>query len=335
MDALTFLDLKKAPEAQPVYVLTGAQRFLKRLVLGRLQALTLGSADSQLARSVFNGENVTLAQVRDDLETLPFISPRRLVIVEEADAFITRYRDKLEKYVSQPSRTGVLVLDVESWRSNTRLAKLIPDAATIVCDKIAPQQLRPWVVKRSAATYGKELEGAAAAMLVEDIGPELGVLDQELAKLAAYAGDQKKITAAMVDTLVGHSRMETAWQMLDALAVGNGRAALATLHHLFEQGEEPVAVLGAVSWQLRRIAQVARLVEQGESLVTAMGRAGLPPFKRDQVGQFLQRLGKKVGQVYEWLLDADRGLKSSDQLPPRATLERLVIRLAGPAVAVK
>src|SRR5262245_41368147 len=54
MDALAFLDLKKAPEIQPVYVLAGEQRFLKQLVLSRLESVVLGPGDHEMAKSVYN-----------------------------------------------------------------------------------------------------------------------------------------------------------------------------------------------------------------------------------------------------------------------------------------
>ena len=36
--------------------------------------------------------------VRADLDTLPFLSPRRVVVIDKADPFVTRYRPTLEKY---------------------------------------------------------------------------------------------------------------------------------------------------------------------------------------------------------------------------------------------
>ncbi len=45
------------------------------------------------------GDKPALADVLDELFTLPFFSRRRLVIVEEADTFVTKYRKDLEAYV--------------------------------------------------------------------------------------------------------------------------------------------------------------------------------------------------------------------------------------------
>jgi len=61
----------------------------------------------------------------------------------------------------------------------------------------------------------------------------------------------------------------------------------------------------------------------------ALSRAGLPPFKHEKVQQQLRHLGPRAVQLYDWLLEADLALKSSAGLPPRAVIERLLVRLAG------
>ena len=52
-------------------------------------------------------------------------------------------------------------------------------------------------------------------MLVELIGPEMGLLDQELLKLSIYVGDRPKIEQADVDRLVGNKSLaesaQTPW----------------------------------------------------------------------------------------------------------------------------
>jgi DNA polymerase-3 subunit delta len=330
MDAWTFIEQTKRGDPQPVYVLVGEERFLQRLALETIRDLVFRDNPNDLAYSAYEGDVAKWADVGDELQTLPFLSSRRLVVVQEADGFVTRFREALEKYVQRPSRSGVLVLVVRTWRSNTRLAKLIPDKATIKCEALPAYRLPAWCVQW-ASRYGKQLTAPAAQLLVEFVGAEMGVLDQELAKLASYVGNASTIEPKDVDALVGHSRVETAWQMLEALGEGKLAAALATLHHLLDQGEEPVAILGAVSWQLRRLAQVAQLQRQGVALPTAMSRVGVPPFAQKRMEEQLRRLGPRAQKLYDWLLEADLGLKTSGGLSPPMVLERLLMRLAGAA----
>jgi DNA polymerase-3 subunit delta len=331
MDGLTFLDRAGKARPQPLYVVHGDEDFLRRQVLRALRTIVVGpDADADgVAVSVHPGDKATYAAVFDELETLPFFSPRRLVVVENADPFVTRYRPNLEQAVGRLPDKGTLVLDVKTWPANTRLAKLVAPAATIVCKAPPAYRIPPWCVEWAAARHGKQLSAQAASLLVDLVGTEMGVLDQELLKLAIYVLDKDRIDARDVDKLVGSSRAESTWKIFDAIAAGRPAEALALLDRLFDQGEEPLRILGAFTMQLRRLAQAARLHQQGTPLAAALEQAGVPPFGAKGAEQQLRHLGRRrADRLYDWLLEVDTGLKGGSPLPPRTLLERLVVRLA-------
>jgi DNA polymerase-3 subunit delta len=329
MDSLIFLQNAAKAKVRPIYVLHGDEHFLKCRVTAVLRTLVLGADNDDFGLSSYDGEKASWAEVHDELETLPFLSPRRLVLIERAEPFVTRERSRLEKYFAEPSKTGVLVLDVQSWPANTKLAKLLPEAATIVCKAPASHKLPEWCVQWCGAQHGKPLSLSAARLLVDLVGADMGLLDQEMAKLAIYAGSNSRIDTADVDQLVGRSRTENTWKMFDLLGTGQTGAALTLLDRLLDQGEEPLRLLGAFSMQLRRLAQAARLHSQGESVADALEHAGVPPFGRRNAEQQLRHLGRRrLDLLYDWLLETDLGLKGSSQLPPRTLLERLVVQLA-------
>jgi DNA polymerase-3 subunit delta len=330
MDALAFLE--KPPDAKklsPVYVLHGDEDFLKRQVLAVLRKVTFGAKENEFGLSMQPGEKADFATVRSELETLPFLSPRRLVVIDQADLFVTRFRSALEKYVAQPAETGILVLDVKTWPSNTKLYKMVPSAGSLTCKASAAHRLPDWCIKWSSARYGKELSQPGARLLVDLVGAEMGVLDQELAKLAIYAVKATKIEAEDVDRLVGSSREQNTFKIFDAIGGGRPAEALTILERLFDQGQEPLAVLGALSWQLRRLAKAGRLAREGVPLGAAIERAGFQVFARQGVEHQLRHLGhRRLSRLYDWLLEANSGMKGGSQLPAQTVLERLVVQLA-------
>jgi DNA polymerase-3 subunit delta len=263
---------------------------------------------------------------------------KRLAVVEDADDFVTRYRSQLEEYVARPSHTGVLILDLDSLPSNTRLYKAIAaDGLLIDCNSPAPARLSKWLTDWSKGHHGMQLSQAAAEALVEMIGPELGLLDQELAKLALLAGDDRKVTPEMVSRSVGGWRSKTTWEMLDAALDGHVREALLQLDRLLASGEQPVGILGQISASLRRFAAATRLVIQAEAarrrvnLRDVLEQTGVRSFVLQKAERQLRLLGRQRGaQIYRWLLQADLDLKGESTMPPRVILERLIVRLAAP-----
>jgi len=329
MDSLTFLHGAAKAKPRPIYVLHGDEHFLKRRVVAVLRTLVLGPGDDGFGLSSRDGDKAAWAEIHEELETLPFLSSRRLVVIDRADPFVTRERPRLEKYFAEPSKTGVLVLDVQSWPANTKLAKLLPEAATLVCKTTEMRKLPEWCVEWCAVQHGKPLAAPAARLLVDLVGADMGLLDQEMAKLAIYAGSNSRIDTADVDQLVGQNRIENTWKVFDLIGAGQTNEALTLLDRLLDQGDEPLRLLGAFSMQLRRLAQAARLHSQGESVPDALEHAGVPPFGRKSAEQQVRHLGRRrLDLIYDWLLETDLGLKGSSQLPPRTLLERLVVQLA-------
>lgn len=330
MDSLTFLERPDKTKPQQVYALFGDEHFLKRLVLSTLRRTLLGD-DESFGLTTFEGDKVAFSEVHDELHTMPFLGPRRVVVVENADPFVTRNRAALEKYVKSPAASGVLILDVKTWQSTTNLAKQLGDAAAIACKAPAAYKLPEWCVRWAKQSHGKKLSAAAAKLLVDLVDVEMGLLDQELAKLAVFVGKAEGIETRDVDRLVGSSRGENIWLIFDAMGTGRVADALTILDGLFAQGDDALRILGAFSVQLRRLAAAAGIHFQGKPLATALEEAGVAPFARQGTEQQMRHLGRRrISRLYDWLLEMDLGLKGGSQLPPRALFEKFVIRLARP-----
>lgn len=325
--------------AGPVIAVVGDEPFLKREVRSQIEQVVLGDDDAELSLSVFTGDKLELRDVLDALSTVSmFGNGRRLVWILEADDFVSRYRPALEEYVARPAAGGVLVLDVASWPANTRLAKAVAaSGTTIECRAPAEGAALKWVVGWARQRHAVQIERTAAEQLLEIIGPEPGLLDQELAKLAAAATDGK-ITSQLVDDLVTGGRAKTTWDMLDAAVSGDARTALAQLDQLLRAGENPIGLLAQMGSSLRRFAVATRIIETAEasgrrtSIRGALEAAGFKPFLLGKAEGQLKKLGRqRGGRLLDWLLEADLGLKGNRSASGRIVLEELVVRLSDAA----
>src|SRR6185437_15678781 len=139
---------------------------------------------------------------------------RRLVIVDDADDFVSDHRSHLEKYVDKPVRKSVLVLDVKTFPKTTRLSKqLATKGLEVECSELKGIALSKWLQDTAQEKYQQTLSRDAAGLLIELVGNELGLLDQELAKLATYVGSGATINIDDVRKLVGGWCTETTWAM--------------------------------------------------------------------------------------------------------------------------
>lgn len=329
--------LTKPSEIPPICVVFGDDDFLRRQVIIGVRDAVLGEEDAEISLTRFEGRGAKLPDVLGELETVAmFGTGRRLVIVEQADEFVTRYRAELEGYTSKPLMAGVLLLELKSFPANTRLYKAVAAKGKAI-DASVPKggELVRWLTAWARRNHAAELTAPAAETLIELTGPELGILDQEVAKVALSTGADGRITPELVKRNVGTWRAKTAWQMLDAALDGKVPEALRQLELLLGAGEQPIGVLGQISYSLRQMAAATRLIVQREAtgrrtpVAEALHEAGVRSFVVRKVEPRLRRLGRRrAEQLYRWLLEADLDLKGASSAPPRLVLERLIVRLA-------
>ena len=342
--------LDKPDLSAPVEVVFGDEPFLKQLALVQLRSAAIPDDDTPYTQ--FDGPTVSWRDVFDELCTISLFNPSglRVAIVRDADDFVQQHRTRLEGYVEEPERRSVLILEVSKWAANTRLYKLV-DKLGVQVECRAPQLSRgkqkvidskrmlDWVVGWAKRRHEVELQKNAAALLLELVGPEFGLLDQEMAKLALHADKHQKVSEKLVRNVAGGWRTKTTWELIDAAVSGDGAEAMQQLHRLLQSGEHPQALFGPLSWSLRRFAAATRLYQRAErrrqrmSLPDALEQAGFLKWQREtlqKAQQQLKQLGRdRASQLYRWLLETDLALKGSHSSPEmaRLALEHLIMRM--------
>jgi DNA polymerase-3 subunit delta len=248
-----------------------------------------------------------------------------VVIVHEAEAFITAYRQALETYFDAPVATASLVLLVSSWPGNTKLAKKLPKAGELIeCATPEGAELLGWIRNR-ARQSGKEIAREAAGLLAECVGADLANLHTELEKLCAYVGSAKSITPADISAVVSASALPEAFAVTNAITAGDARSALKALGGALSSRGAEFALLGQIAWHLRRALRVAQAVWAGQSPQTAMRAARVFYGQREFEAMIRKRPLAKLQNDFRRLIAADLGLKSGLGVLP--TLQQLVMDL--------
>jgi DNA polymerase-3 subunit delta len=289
-----------------VYMFFGDEPFLRRLYLNQLTARALGlksrpaageaaGQEAGMAISQFDGSEITLAAVLDELRTLPFLAERRIVIVDAADTFVSEHRPALEKYLEKPSPTGVLVLLVQDPRTTSNLYKAVAArGGAVACQKLAQSDLARWIRERAKDTYAKTIDYETSALLADLVGDDLDRLDSELAKLSVYLGQRKTITPGDVDELVANQRLHDAFELTGAIASKDAAAALLRWNDMLSKDSEAsYRSVGLIAWQIRQLLRARSLRNQGLSRDEVLSRLHMPYFVRDkfieQVSKFPER----------------------------------------------
>ncbi|MBM4024537.1 MAG: DNA polymerase III subunit delta [Planctomycetes bacterium] len=313
-----------------IYVIAGKD---ESLVGARCQELLdelLEPEQRMTGLSSVDGAEAVLAEVLDELRTVPFLTDKRVVVVRDADGFVSKHREILEKYFEKPAATGILVLTVSSWDARTRLSKMLPKVGALIELTPPPRwKLPEHLVQHAANKHKVRLNRDAAAMLVEFIGEELAQLYNEVEKLVLFARGETTIRADHVVALTGHHRIYDAFEVIDAVIGGHVGQAVTRLRRMFEEDKSTeYSAVGAFAFHLRRMFQAKTLLDQRTNPAVIAKQLRIWSNK-DRFFAQLQRISlAQIAAFLEELAAIDHATKTGQGQAP-VLIEQLVLRLAG------
>ncbi|MFQ5462595.1 MAG: DNA polymerase III subunit delta [Phycisphaerae bacterium] len=255
-----------------VYAVVGKDMLLRSEALAAiLRACAPGGATgagADVTRVDCASGDVELADVLDDVRTLSLLGERRVVVVDNADAFISAHRKALEKYCSAPVATGTLIFVCNSFPKNQNLYKIIARiGGAVECPPPNPSAIVPWIVRRAKHKYEKRLAADAAQRLRACVGDTLSLLDAELAKLASFVGGRDTIEPADIEALVGQHREEKVFAIVDAVLEGDAPAAMKQWDQVLATDlAAPGRAVGGLAYGVRQWVEARRAFESGGNL---------------------------------------------------------------------
>jgi DNA polymerase-3 subunit delta len=318
---------RSAPEL--IYVITGKEQSLVGAACSELLDKLL--EPSQRTTGLIDAEagSVTVSEVLDDLRTAPFLTDKRVVLIRDADEFVSKNRTLLEKYFDNPCPTGRLVLVVKTWNKSTKLAKKLPKVGKLISvTEPSRKELPQRVINYTNDAYDKKIAYRTAQLLIELTGDDLTRLYSEIDKLALYADTDNTITPKHIESLIGHNRLFNAFAVIDAVVAANPAAAVDRLRGMFAQDKSAeYTVVGAFAFHFRKMFNAKVLLDKGtprrqiESRLRIWGNT-------DGLFAQLRRMSlKQIGQYIRQLAETDYAIKTG-QAKAQVAMEQLVLRLS-------
>lgn len=319
---------KKSESCPGLLVITGSDPFLvSQECEKRLNAL-LTPDERAMALYEPKADDAKIADVFDELRTVPFLASRRVVLLKDAESFIKENAEALEKYLESPSPSGVLLMTTLSWDGRLRISKKIQAAGCLVeIAEFKSFQLPPYITAYAQQTHAIRLDASCSRLLIELIGEDPGRLCSEIDKLVIYVAPRKSVTPQDIEALIGHNRTFGAFEVIDSVVSGNAGPAISRLRNMFESDKDAeYTVVGAFGFHFRRLFRAKALIVRGTPAPQAAVRAGVK-YKQDEFLRQVNHLSlEQIGTILAELGRIDYGIKNGLTTAPTA-IESLVLKV--------
>ena len=314
------------------YLFHGDDDHSKRQTLTKLQA-KLGDPEMlSLNTTRLDGKTVTLADLKNACNAMPFLSPKRLVLV---DNLISNKPPKeivsgLVKYIPDlPKTTNLVLLESKPVRkTNAILKHADADKGCYVKLFELPQgnQLARWV-RDKVAEFGGQIGPRATQLLVTNVGSDLQAMENEIMKLVLYK-DGDMIGPDDVEKLGSFSAESSIFDLVDALGNRSGKTAVTLLQRQLNDGTDSFYLFSMFIRQFRLLIQVRECLDTRVPQQEIPKYVGVHPFVAGKLTKQARSFSlKQLEQIYSHLLDIDVGVKTGKTNMPTA-LNLLVANLA-------
>jgi len=332
MSLLTRSDLHRAlkqGETKPLYLLFGAESYLRDLASRAIADLSLkGASLREFNEASYSLSNTDVQQAIAAAEQLPMMAARRVVRVADFARLRESDEEALARYVARPAETSVVIFVAGELDKRRRLSKTLLEVCTSVeFAALSDAELAAWARDR-LKHLGASADERTLRQIIALTGASVRQLANELEKLSTAALPGGHISMESVEALVGRSRELSNFELTDHLIARDRRRALVTLSKLLDDGAEPVMLIGLLASSYHRLALAKDLMSRGAPNEEVFRVVPMPLGKRKEFLATARRAdAHELEQRLRRVAEADLAIKTS-RATPRLQLELLVCELS-------
>lgn len=303
-----------------IVTLSGVNDFARQQELDELlTAFVREHGDMAVER--LDGEETSADRMRESVESLPFLSARKLVVLRmpgKQKAFAEKIDDIL---AAMAETTDVVIVEPKPDKRSAYYKVLRKQTDFREFGELDAAALARWASKYVKDRAGT-LDGATARFLLDRIGPNQQLLRSELDKILSFS---PTITHETIKALTEPTPGSTVFELLDAAFSGDHQRALQLYREQRAMKVEAPAILAMLVWQIHILA-VVKAAGGGSSDQIAHA-AKLSPFVVRKSQQITQRLsGTQIKRMAHDLLSIDVRLKTSG-IDADEALQHYLLRL--------
>lgn len=322
----TIIENIKAQQFHNAYLLYGEEDYLKKVYRDRLLRAMI-SEDDTINFSKYEGKGISVGEVIDLAETMPFFSERRVILISDS-GFFKSSEEQLAAYLTeiQPTTYFVFVESEVDKRSKTYKA-LQKKGHAVDFSMPDEKTLAAWI-KNRVTQEGKTMNDDAWREFLERCGDSMEHMDKEAEKLLSYTMEQDVITRADVEEICTKQIQTKVFDMISFIASKNLSKVMELYHDMLAAKEPPIRILALIIRQFDRMYLLKDMASLGMPYTAIASKTGIRDFiVRKDLGLARNFSMEQIRNLLEDAADLDERIKTG-QLPDQMAVEMLMIKYA-------
>lgn len=315
----------KQQNFKQIYLLYGSEDYLKRLYRDKLKNAILDGGN-EMNYSYFEGKGIDTTKLLDIADTLPFLSPRRLIIIENS-GFFKNQSTLADDLQTLPNTTHIVFVeqDVDKRNRLFKTVKSIGYAADF--SGMDENNLKLWIAT-ILKQNNKKMTEQDIIYFIHKCGTDMNLLSKELEKLICYGIHQEILDTKDIDAICTTQVNHKIFQMMDYISQKQAAAALNLYKDLLSLQERPLSILFLLTRHFNLLLQTKELQQLGHDNRSIASKAGIPPFA---VGKYLSQsknfTTKQLTTALSDCIDYEERVKTG-RITDQMAIELLLIKFS-------
>lgn len=251
----------------PIYFLAGEEPFLLEDSLKRIEKVV---NTDDLNREVFQATECSGNDILNSVETLPFLTDKRIVILKMANKLKNDDFKIITKIIENPVDTScfIIIFPEKIKNSTSKRKDLISlceksDICYCVdCKKLYEKDVKIFI-QEEFNIRGKNIEPDVVQQIINDTGLDLQNVSNEIEKISLYLGDSKKnVTVEDFVKISGFTKEINIFMLTNAIEEKNVKNSLFIVEQMLKTGESAIGLLSTISGAVRKMLTAKSLMEE-------------------------------------------------------------------------
>ena len=244
---------------KPCYLIYGDEAYLRLQNRDKL-VKALGGSESSMNFNKYKGDGLNPAEIIDMAETMPFLSDRRVILVEDS-GFFKNGCPELAGYLKAPSETTLFIFVEEEVDKRKDIYKAVSKLGfDMECTTQDDDMLKKWIRSRFLAE-GKDISPRAQAFFLDRVGSDMSNIATEIEKLVCYCIDRNAVTENDIEAVCANYLTGRIFAMTDAISNQDQKTAMELYYDLLALKEPPAKVLAMITRQFNLMLQVKEMTD--------------------------------------------------------------------------
>lgn len=302
----------KKRKFKPVYYFFGEDSYNLSFTLHTLEEAFKPLLISEFDKETIYSEDRSISDILGLATSFPFGSERKLIIVKEAE----KIKDKkpLKEFAASPPQFTVLAFFHNG--SITNLATepfktLIENNFLFEAKELKGKNLIDWLISL-AEEKGKKLSDENAQVLVDIVGENRNMLEDQLEKICVFLNKEKEITIESIQQVSSELKQFNIFDLQNAIGLKDKSRSLTIANNILDNGAEPTYIITMLTRYFTGLAKITELQTKNTPVQEAARIVGTHHFYYPNYVKARKLFpDEKLVEVFRSLLKADVSVKTT------------------------